>query len=182
MDRGASIVGKRLVGHLGGWSGTSPYLYGFQWQRCKGRGCTDIVGATANSYRITSSDVDTRLRVRVTARNGTGAASASSDKLGPVVVSAQELKALLQRQIKPHGRAATLGGVLASGHYAFVFEAPEAGTLPASGTSADSHDTGRCLWRTDRLRSIERRRGGSGSRLRSRKQASGCSQPKLAYR
>ena len=67
--------------------------------------------------------------MRVTARNGTGAASASSDELGPVVVSAQELKALLQRQIKPHGRAATLGGVLASGHYAFVFEAPEAGTL-----------------------------------------------------
>jgi hypothetical protein len=67
--------------------------------------------------------------VTVTARNGTGAASAVSDELGPVVVSAQELKALLQRQIKPHGRDATLGGLLASGHYAFVFEAPEAGTL-----------------------------------------------------
>src|SRR6185312_15225787 len=126
---GASIVGKRLVGNHGQWSGTSPILYGFQWQRCKERGCTDIVGATANSYRITSSDVDTRLRVTVTARNGTAAASAVSDELGRVLVSAQQLKALLQRQIKPHGRAATLSGVLASGHYAFVFEAPEAGTL-----------------------------------------------------
>jgi len=126
---GASIVGKRLVGNLGEWSGTSPILYGFQWQRCTGPGCTDIVGATASSYRITSSDVDTGLRVRVTARNATGAASAVSDKLGPVLVSGEVLKALLQRQIKPHGRAATLGRVLASGHYSFVFEAPEAGTL-----------------------------------------------------
>ena len=51
--------------NVGEWSGTSPFIFNYQWQRCDTTGttCTDITGAINDDYKVTLSDVTTRLRV-----------------------------------------------------------------------------------------------------------------------
>lgn len=46
------------------------------------RGCSDIAGATGTSYTLTSGDVGTRVRVRVSASNRAGTAIATSQPTG----------------------------------------------------------------------------------------------------
>ena len=66
----------------GTWSGTAPISFTYQWRRCdkSGASCTDISGATANSYGLTSADVGFTLRAQVTATNAVGSSAAVSDK------------------------------------------------------------------------------------------------------
>jgi RHS repeat-associated protein len=73
-------LGERLTAAPGGWAGSRPFTYSYQWQRCntKGESCTAIAGATASSYLFGSEDVGYTLRVIVTATNGMGSASATS--------------------------------------------------------------------------------------------------------
>jgi Concanavalin A-like lectin/glucanases superfamily/Ig domain of plant-specific actin-binding protein len=82
---GAARQGQTLTANPGTWSGTQPINYTFQWQDCDSNGahCTAISGATAPTYRPTSTDVGRTLRLTVTARNMEGAATASS---GPTAV------------------------------------------------------------------------------------------------
>ncbi len=47
-------------------------------------GCADIPGATAQTYTLTSGDVGSTIRVRVTASNAVGSASATSAQTAPV--------------------------------------------------------------------------------------------------
>jgi hypothetical protein len=76
---GTIIEGQTLSASAGGWSG-SPVSYVYQWQGCNssGGGCSNIEGATASTYTLTSSDVDHTLRVVVTATNEGGSSAASS--------------------------------------------------------------------------------------------------------
>jgi hypothetical protein len=76
---GRAQVGRRLSATKGSWSGP-PRTYGFQWLRCStgGGSCSTIGGATHASYRLTKHDVGHRLRVRVTAANAVGRATATS--------------------------------------------------------------------------------------------------------
>ena len=50
-------VGQTLTASLGGWTGTAPIAYAYQWLRCgadggtpSGSGCTAIAGATGTQY------------------------------------------------------------------------------------------------------------------------------------
>ena len=69
----------------GAWSSdaVAPTTYSYQWQSCAekaGQNCTDVSGATNATYSL--QDVaynDTYLRVKVTADNGFGSATAVSD-------------------------------------------------------------------------------------------------------
>jgi hypothetical protein len=76
---GAARVGATLTATAGRWRGSPPIAYTYRWQRCEPR-CVAITDATSNRYRIVERDLDTRLRVIVTASNvggaGRGAASA----------------------------------------------------------------------------------------------------------
>ena len=67
---GNPIVGSTLTGSPGA---TTPAAtgYAFRWRRCNsaGRSCFYINGATAQTYRVASSDVGRTIRVRVTATN-----------------------------------------------------------------------------------------------------------------
>lgn len=82
---GTAAVGQTLFASLGGWTGTAPITYAYEWQRCgtdggtsSGAGCTAIAGATSSQYTSSAADLGQRLRVRVTARNSLGTANALS--------------------------------------------------------------------------------------------------------
>lgn len=66
-----------------------PIRYAYQWRRCQsnGGGCANIAGQTSSTYAVRAADVNGTLRVRVTATNDDGSATALSQPT-PVVVSA----------------------------------------------------------------------------------------------
>ena len=77
---GTPVEGQTLTANPGSWSGTAPITFTYQWQRCdqNGGNCSNIVGATSQTYRLTSADVGRTLRVVVTATNASGSSSATS--------------------------------------------------------------------------------------------------------
>jgi hypothetical protein len=72
---GSAAVGQTLTANDGVWSGSQPISYGYQWRRCDAAGaaCANIAGATAKTYVVTTADLDSTLRVIVTASNGVSA-------------------------------------------------------------------------------------------------------------
>ena len=84
---GNAVVGGTLRVSNGSWSPT-PASYGRQWQRCEsdGTGCTNIAGATGQSYGVRSADTGRRLRALVTARTSSGNTTVASS-LSAVVSS-----------------------------------------------------------------------------------------------
>jgi hypothetical protein len=89
---GAAEQGRTLSTSRGSWSGTQPLSYAYQWVRCGADGgrpdggdCTIVSGATSRDYRLVSTDVGSRMRVRVTATNAEGSRTAASNPTGTVV-------------------------------------------------------------------------------------------------
>ncbi|MCU0701388.1 MAG: hypothetical protein MUC96_33175 [Myxococcaceae bacterium] len=64
----------------GTWQPSTGLTFSYQWERCGGAGlmCSPIAGATQQSYRITAADFGARLRLLVTATDGTQRVSAAS--------------------------------------------------------------------------------------------------------
>src|SRR5438034_4536529 len=88
---GQPIEGAMLTASNGSWSGTGPFNYTYRWLRCpasgsggNGEGCSPISGATFKRYSVRAADVAHRLRVRVTAANSEGSATATSNATGIV--------------------------------------------------------------------------------------------------
>ena len=79
---------KILTAKNGEWDGRAPITFAYQWRLCKadGTSCADIAGQTNATYTVRAADVNNTLRVRVTATNADGSATAAS-KVTPVVVS-----------------------------------------------------------------------------------------------
>jgi hypothetical protein len=82
---GTARVGSTLTATPGQWSNT-PTSFAYQWVRCPASGgnplgsdCPVIGGATVQAYQLVAADVGRRLRVRVTARNADGSATAASN-------------------------------------------------------------------------------------------------------
>ena len=91
---GSPAAGSTLTATSGDWSGSSPINYAYQWVRCPSSGgksdgsdCASISGATTAGYVVGSADVGKRLRVRVTASNTDGSATAASNATGSVTGS-----------------------------------------------------------------------------------------------
>ena len=76
---GTPKAGQVLTANPGSWSG-NPSSYTYQWQRCDAdvASCSNVAGATSRTYAVTGADVGYRLRVRVTAHNAKGSATATS--------------------------------------------------------------------------------------------------------
>ncbi len=76
---GSAVEGQTLGASSGTWSG-SPTSFAYQWQDCNtvGEACSNIGGATSLTYKLTSSDVGSTVRVLVTASNAGGSAQARS--------------------------------------------------------------------------------------------------------
>jgi hypothetical protein len=71
---GKPAVGAKLVATPGKYSGGAVKTFAYQWQRCaKGTTtCTDIAGATSQTYTVTKTDAGQAFRVEVTASNPFG--------------------------------------------------------------------------------------------------------------
>jgi sugar lactone lactonase YvrE len=89
---GIARVGRTLSASTGGWLGTAPISYAFQWQSCDalGESCMPIPSATNSTYAVGSSDLGMTLGVAVTAVNIAGEATASSAKTAEVSSSMPE--------------------------------------------------------------------------------------------
>jgi hypothetical protein len=74
---GTAAVGETVSCSQGGWSGSPPLSFAYQWLRDGAA----IAGATASAYTITSTDVGHALSCQVTASNRDGGASATSAPL-----------------------------------------------------------------------------------------------------
>ena len=83
---GDLVDGETLTTDDGGWTGTQPLLFTYQWQRCDelGNNCVNLPGATDPAYTLTGDDVGVVVRVLVTAANDAGTASAASSAGAPV--------------------------------------------------------------------------------------------------
>jgi len=77
---GTPQEGSALTASTGQWNGTTPISYAYQWRRCDANGgsCADISGGVDKTYTLKSPDVGNTIRVRVTAKNADGSASATS--------------------------------------------------------------------------------------------------------
>lgn len=76
---GEARVGQELAANEGTWTG-NPSSFAFQWQRCNidAVTCVDVTGATGRSYGVRLTDLGFRLRVGITARQGTRTGTAMS--------------------------------------------------------------------------------------------------------
>jgi inosine-uridine nucleoside N-ribohydrolase len=138
---GRATVGRMLASSTGAWSGTPPISHTFQWQRCH-PGCSNIPGATGNSYTLTTADQGAKVRVGVTATNSVGSAKAASNKFGPISparVSSRKIRALLVKALAAHGNGARIGALLKHRGYSFSFAAPSRGRLVISWHRASKH-------------------------------------------
>jgi hypothetical protein len=79
---------KVLTAKTGEWDGKTPITFAYEWRRCNSAGasCVDIANETNATYTVKAADVNSTLRVRVTATNADGSATAASN-VTPVVVS-----------------------------------------------------------------------------------------------
>jgi hypothetical protein len=90
---GTAREGETLTASSGSWSGTTPITFAYRWQRCNssGGGCSNIGGASNQTYKLAHGDVGHAIRVSVTATNGDGSANAVSSATG-VVTAGKEPK------------------------------------------------------------------------------------------
>ncbi len=82
---------ETLTAERGNWTGTPELTFARRWLRCSSAsdlsGCETIPQAGEPSLRLSGDDVGGFLRVRVTAANAAGEASAVSEAVGPVVAA-----------------------------------------------------------------------------------------------
>jgi hypothetical protein len=109
----------------GVWTGAATIGYAYQWKQCDATGanCVDIGSATKGSYRATHADVGHTLRVTVTATNGVGSSSATSNPTTTVLPSSPIKKVLPK-----------ISGTLADGKLLNVSNGSWRGTPPLSFT------------------------------------------------
>ena len=85
---GTPQVGQPLTASDGTWS-NSPTSFAYVWLRCNGGGnaCVSVANGTQKTYTAVGADVGRTLRVRVTATNADGSASAQSDHTAVVAAA-----------------------------------------------------------------------------------------------
>jgi hypothetical protein len=82
---GTPQVGQTLTATNGTWT-NSPTSFAYQWLRCNGGGnsCVPVSNGTQQTYTLVGADAGHTMRVRVTATNADGSASAQSDQTSTV--------------------------------------------------------------------------------------------------
>jgi serine protease AprX len=72
--------GLTVTATNGGWDGTAPMSFDYEWERCDldGGNCSDIPIASEAAYKVRPYDVGRKIRVRVIADNLSGTRSATS--------------------------------------------------------------------------------------------------------
>ena len=77
---GTPLVGQTMTISSGVWTGSPPFTFLYQWQRCNagGSACANIAGATGRSYTLVADDSGKRVVAAVTAVVAAGAGIARS--------------------------------------------------------------------------------------------------------
>jgi len=86
---GTPTEGQALTASNGTWS-NAPTSYAYQWLRCKsnGKSCVSVANGTQTTYTLVGADAGHTMRVRVTAINADGSASAESAQTATVAKAA----------------------------------------------------------------------------------------------
>ncbi|HEY5197090.1 MAG TPA: SBBP repeat-containing protein [Solirubrobacteraceae bacterium] len=145
---GTPQTGRTLTGVHASWT-NNPTGFTYRWLRCgyAGNACAAIAGAFGRTYKPTSADIGSRLRIRETAANaagpGTPAVSPTTAAVRATRVTIAQIKALLERQIAPVGQATKIPATLVRGDTVLPFTGLEAGRAvvdwylpPAAGMHA----------------------------------------------
>jgi hypothetical protein len=131
---GSTAVGQTLTAGEGVWL-NDPVTYSYEWEDCDSAGanCTIITGATSASYTLAAADAGHTIRVLVTASNGGGSTSATSDATAaitdaptPVVLTVPSNAFTISSE-----RATSNGTVL------ITLTVPGPGTVDVLGTHED---------------------------------------------
>jgi hypothetical protein len=93
---GSAVQGSVLNVTNGTWSGNPP-TFTYVWLR----GATTITGATAAAYTTVAADLAANITCRVTGTNGGGSSSATSNAIGPITASSEELGAETEENDEP---------------------------------------------------------------------------------
>ena len=82
---GTTLVGSVLTASPGTWTGAGSISYSYHWLRCNTQGgaCTSA-GSTGRNHRLTSADLNHRMRFNLTARNSVGSRTVMSSE-SPIV-------------------------------------------------------------------------------------------------
>ena len=89
---GIARQGETLTAHHGAWTGTTPFRFDYQWQRCDaaGTGCAFIPPPMGpqptRTLTLTSADPGHTIRVRVIATDSDGGHAAARSRPTDVVV------------------------------------------------------------------------------------------------
>jgi hypothetical protein len=85
---GTPAVGQTLTASNGTWS-NAPTAYAYQWVRCNGGGnsCVNVSNGTQKTYTLVGADAGHTMRVRVTASNADGSATAESAQTATVAAA-----------------------------------------------------------------------------------------------
>ncbi|MDA0163936.1 hypothetical protein OM076_26935 [Solirubrobacter ginsenosidimutans] len=77
---GTGVVGVAMTATKGTWTTSADTTYAYAWQRCDAASdnCAAIAGAVAATYKPVTADVDSTLKVSVTATNPDAAVTATS--------------------------------------------------------------------------------------------------------
>jgi hypothetical protein len=115
---GFANADEMLVATPGPWTGNPPD-FAYQWMRCDptGASCVDLYGSGGPLFQLGISDINSTFRVRVTATNSYGSATAQSAAT-PVVLKRIDALALDYRPAllfdsSEHYRPITVGSLLA---------------------------------------------------------------------
>jgi hypothetical protein len=86
---GTTTVGQTLTASNGTWT-NSPTSFEYQWLRCNATGasCVNAPNGTQKTYTLVGGDRGHTMRVKVTATNADGSASAQSDQTAVVAAAA----------------------------------------------------------------------------------------------
>ena len=77
---GTAQVDAKVTCSKGTWTGTPTITYAFQWKR----NGSNIGSATNSTYVLVTADVSQSITCQVTATNGFGSASATSNTITPI--------------------------------------------------------------------------------------------------
>jgi len=114
---GAAVDAQTLTASPGSWT-SHPTSYTYQWQDCdaSGQNCTDIDGQAAFAYALQYNDIGDTLRVKVTAHNAGGMATASSPPtavIAPATIAWANVLPPADLQAPAVSGAGAVGAVLA---------------------------------------------------------------------
>ncbi|MEA2242587.1 MAG: hypothetical protein QOD24_2143, partial [Solirubrobacteraceae bacterium] len=143
---GSPIDGQLLTAADGTWTGTAPITTTRRWQRCDAFGgtCVDLAGS-GTTLTLTSAEVGSTIRTRVTATNADGttqAVAAVTPPIGPAVPSSTAAPAVSgsvrEGQLLTVSQGTWKGTPTIS--YAFEWQRCSAGTCtPIAGETASTY-------------------------------------------